>query len=46
MITGTLERARLAQAAYCVGAAQRAIDDAVQHVDNHRHRGQTIEATL
>ncbi len=43
VITGTLERARLAQAAYCVGAAQRAIDDAVQHVDNHRQRGQTID---
>lgn len=27
VITSTLERARIAQAAYCVGAAQRAIDD-------------------
>jgi len=27
VITSTLERARIAQAAYCVGAAQRALDD-------------------
>ena len=32
VITGTLERARLAQAAYCVGGAQQAIDDALVHV--------------
>ena len=32
VITGTLERARLAQAAYCVGGAQQAIDDALAHV--------------
>ena len=32
VITGTLERARLAQAAYCVGGAQQAIDDALLHV--------------
>ena len=32
VITGTLERARVAQAAYCVGAAQRTIDDALAHV--------------
>lgn len=31
VITSTLERARVAQAAYCVGAAQRTIDDAVAH---------------
>lgn len=29
VITSTLERARVAQAAYCVGAAQRTIDDAL-----------------
>lgn len=29
VITSTLERARIAQAAYCAGAAQRAIDDAL-----------------
>ena len=32
VITGTLERARLAQAAYCVGGAQQAIDDALHHM--------------
>ena len=32
VITGTLERARVAQAAYCVGAAQHTIDDAIAHV--------------
>ena len=32
VITGTLERARLAQAAYCVGGAQQAIDDALARV--------------
>ncbi|MBL8386379.1 MAG: acyl-CoA dehydrogenase family protein [Burkholderiales bacterium] len=32
VITGTLERARLAQAAYCVGAAQQSIDDVVAHL--------------
>ena len=32
VITGTLERARIAQAAYCVGAAQQSIDDAVAHL--------------
>jgi alkylation response protein AidB-like acyl-CoA dehydrogenase len=31
VITSTLERARIAQAAYCAGAAQKAIDDAVSH---------------
>ena len=32
VITGTLERARLAQSAYCVGGAQQAIDDALVHL--------------
>ena len=36
VITGTLERARIAQASYCVGAAQRTIDDAIAHVKAHR----------
>lgn len=31
VITSTLERARIAQAAYCVGAAQRALDDLKTH---------------
>lgn len=30
VITSTLERARVAQAAYCIGGAQQAIDDAVR----------------
>jgi alkylation response protein AidB-like acyl-CoA dehydrogenase len=36
VITGTLERARLAQAAYCIGAGQRAIEDAVDYVNGRR----------
>ena len=36
VITGTLERARVAQAAYCVGAAQRTIDDAIAHVGSRQ----------
>ena len=36
VITGTLERARLAQAAYCIGAAQQVIDDSVAHINSRR----------
>ena len=42
VITGTLERARIAQAAYCVGAAQKAIDDAVLHANEREQFGQPI----
>ena len=42
VITGTLERARVAQAAYCVGAAQDAIDDAVGHAREREQFGQPI----
>jgi alkylation response protein AidB-like acyl-CoA dehydrogenase len=42
VITSTLERARIAQASYCVGAAQRTIDDAVQHACEREQFGQPI----
>lgn len=42
VITGTLERARIAQAAYCVGAAQRVIDDAVRYANEREQFGQPI----
>jgi alkylation response protein AidB-like acyl-CoA dehydrogenase len=42
VITGTLERARIAQAAYCVGAAQNVIDDAVRYANERSQFGQPI----
>jgi alkylation response protein AidB-like acyl-CoA dehydrogenase len=42
VITSTLERARVAQAAYCVGAAQRVIDDAVRYANEREQFGQPI----
>ncbi|MBT5495187.1 MAG: acyl-CoA dehydrogenase [Alphaproteobacteria bacterium] len=42
VIGGTLERARIAQASYCVGAAQRVIDDAVQYANEREQFGQPI----
>ena len=42
VITSTLERARIAQAAYCVGAAQKAVDDAVRYANERSQFGQPI----
>ena len=42
VITATLERARVAQAAYCVGAAQRVVDDAVTYANERHQFGQPI----
>lgn len=42
VITSTLERARIAQAAYCVGAAQKVIDDAVRYANEREQFGQPI----
>ncbi len=42
VIGGTFERARIAQASYCVGAAQRVIDDAVQYANEREQFGQPI----
>ena len=42
VITSTLERARVAQAAYCVGAAQQSIDDAVRYANERQQFGQPI----
>lgn len=42
VITSTLERARIAQASYCVGAAQRTIDDAVAYANRREQFGQPI----
>ena len=42
VIGGTLERARIAQASYCVGAAQGVIDDAVQYANEREQFGQPI----
>jgi alkylation response protein AidB-like acyl-CoA dehydrogenase len=41
-VTATLERVRLAQAAYCVGCAQRAVDDAVRYANQREQFGQPI----
>jgi alkylation response protein AidB-like acyl-CoA dehydrogenase len=42
VVTATLERARIAQASYCVGAAQRVIDDAVRYANEREQFGQRI----
>jgi alkylation response protein AidB-like acyl-CoA dehydrogenase len=42
VVTATLERARVAQAAYCVGAAQRVVDDAVRYANEREQFGQPI----
>ena len=42
VVTATLERARLAQAAYCVGCAQTVIDDAVRYAGEREQFGQAI----
>ena len=42
VITSTLERARIAQSAYCVGAAQKVIDDAVRYANERSQFGQPI----
>ncbi len=42
VIRGTLERARIAQASYCVGSAQGVIDEAVQYANEREQFGQPI----
>ena len=41
-IKATLERVRLAQAAYCVGCAQQVVDDAVRYAQQRQQFGQPI----
>lgn len=41
-IKATLERVRLAQAAYCVGCAQQVVDDAVRYANQREQFGQPI----
>lgn len=41
-VKATLERVRLAQAAYCVGCAQRVVDDAVRYAQQREQFGQPI----
>jgi alkylation response protein AidB-like acyl-CoA dehydrogenase len=41
-VTATLERVRLAQAAYCVGGSQRALDDAIRYANQREQFGQPI----
>ncbi|OGK77972.1 MAG: hypothetical protein A2X52_23020 [Candidatus Rokubacteria bacterium GWC2_70_16] len=43
-IKATLERVRLSQAAYCVGCAQRVVDDAVRYAQEREQFGQPIGA--
>ena len=42
VIGGTFERARIAQASYCVGAAQQVIDDAVRYAGEREQFGRPI----
>ncbi len=42
VVSATLERARLAQASYCVGCAQTVIDDAVRYAGERQQFGQAI----
>jgi len=42
VIGGTFERARIAQASYCVGAAQQVIDDAVVYAGEREQFGRPI----
>jgi alkylation response protein AidB-like acyl-CoA dehydrogenase len=41
-IKATLERARISQAAYCIGCAQQVIDEAVQYANDRQQFGQPI----
>lgn len=41
-VKATLERVRLAQAAYCVGCAQQVVDDAVRYAQQREQFGQPI----
>jgi acyl-CoA dehydrogenase len=41
-VTATLERVRLAQAAYCVGCGQQVVDDAVRYAQQRQQFGQPI----
>ena len=42
VVTATLESARLAQAAYCVGCAQHVVDEAVRYAQERKQFGQAI----
>lgn len=42
VITSTLERARVAQASYCVGAAQGVIDDAICHANERKQFAEPV----
>ncbi len=42
VVRGTLERARIAQASYCVGSAQGVINEAVQYANEREQFGQPI----
>jgi alkylation response protein AidB-like acyl-CoA dehydrogenase len=41
-VKATLERVRIAQASYCVGCAQRVVDDAVRYAQEREQFGQPI----
>ena len=42
LLKATLERTRISQAAYCVGAARQVVDDAIAYANQRKQFGQTI----